>query len=96
MTSEEAQVLNALQSNISGLNDIVLRGQIFRLALQVDNSTNATDDVNINSSTKRFLKKYADPVAMSFIEPTCKKIAKANTKFLHNFTLKLVVQEVVL
>lgn len=43
MTSE-AQVLNALQSDISGLNDIVLRGQIFRLALQVDNSTNATDD----------------------------------------------------
>jgi hypothetical protein len=94
-TATEKQVLNLLWSDINDVNNVLLDGQIFRLDIKVDDSPNARDRVDIDSTTKRFLQKYGDPIAVSFIEPVRKKIDIANRKFLRSFKLRLVIEEVV-
>jgi hypothetical protein len=59
----------------------------------MDTSDNATDTVQFNKTTKRFLRENVDPVAISdFIEPLRKKVEFANRKMLRSFKLRLVIE----
>jgi uncharacterized protein YfcZ (UPF0381/DUF406 family) len=91
---QENEVCEYLRCFTYDTNTILARAdQIIQLSLVMDESDDATDAVEFDRATKRFLQGNVDPVAMSdFIEPLRKKVQFANRKMLRSFKLKLVVE----
>jgi hypothetical protein len=92
---EENRVTDYLCYITDDTNVILARAeQLFRLRLDmVDDNDNPSDNVVLDKSARRFLSKYADPIAVSdFVKPLCEKIDFANRKMLKSFKLKLVVE----
>jgi hypothetical protein len=81
---KENKACAVLVDYTQGTNKVLARAdQIIRLSLVMDVSDNATNTVQFDKATKRFLHRNVDPIAISdFIEPLRRKVEFANKKFL--------------
>ncbi len=59
----------------------------------MDESDDATNAVQFDKTTRRFLDENVDPIAVSdFIEPVCEKVEFANKETLRSFKLRVVIE----
>ena len=90
--NKEVDVTNFLAEYIEHLNGDVLTHQVFKLGLQMDESDTAKDNVNIDSRERKFLRKYADPMAVDFVNSALRILRISNRRILRNFKLRLIVE----
>jgi hypothetical protein len=88
----ERDTTNHYAIGIDRLNTIAFNDGICRLALHLDESDNAPNDVALDKHSKRLLRQYGDPAGIDLIQYVKESIAEANAR-LRSFKLRLALEE---
>jgi hypothetical protein len=93
LVQKECSITDESKSLIDNLNRDVFAcaNQPFSLALTMDESTSADNDVRLTAEEIKFLRKHADPPAIDFVEQAMTEISIANRE-LQSFKLGLKLE----
>ena len=92
---EETRICDYVASYFEDVNAKVLAraSQPFRIALEIDESADANNEVALSKDSWKFLSRHADHPAIGFVESAMEKLKIAN-RMLRSFKLRLAVEEV--